>query len=155
MCMALFEQMQQRALLFDGAMGTLLYTRGMPYEQCCDELNLTQPELIQSIHREYILAGAEIIETNTFGANRARLEAHNLTDKVRAINLRAVKLAREAREESGLPVFVAGAIGPSGRPLRAPDEQRLSDLRAIFREQIVALIEGGADLLIFETFSSL
>ncbi len=153
--MALLEQMQQRPLLCDGAMGTLLYTRGIPYEQCFDELNLTQPELIQSIHREYILAGAQIIETNTFGANRARLEAHNLADKVRAINLRAVKLAREAREESGLPVFVAGAIGPSGRPLRAPDEQRLSDLRAIFREQIVALIEGGADLLIFETFSSL
>lgn len=153
--MMLLEQMQQRPLLCDGAMGTLLYTRGIPYEQCFDELNMTQPELIQSIHREYILAGAQIIETNTFGANRARLETHNLADKVRAINLRAVKLAREAREESGLPVFVAGAIGPSGRPLRAPDEQRLGELRAIFREQIVALIEGGADLLIFETFSSL
>jgi methionine synthase / methylenetetrahydrofolate reductase(NADPH) len=151
----LLEQLQQRPLLCDGAMGTLLYTRGITYEQCFDELNLTQPELIQSIHREYILAGAQIIETNTFGANRAKLEEHHLADKVRAINLRAVKLAREAREESGLPVFVAGAIGPSGRPLRAPDEQRLSELRDIFREQIVALIEGGADLLIFETFSSL
>ncbi|HLI07992.1 MAG TPA: bifunctional homocysteine S-methyltransferase/methylenetetrahydrofolate reductase [Ktedonobacteraceae bacterium] len=151
----LLEQLQQRPLLCDGAMGTLLYTRGVTYEQCFDELNLTQPELIQSIHREYILAGAQIIETNTFGANGVKLEEHHLADKVRAINLRAVKLAREAREESGLPVFIAGAIGPSGRPLRAPDEQRLSELRDIFREQIVALIEGGADLLIFETFSSL
>ena len=151
----LLEQLQQRPLLCDGAMGTLLYTRGVTYEQCFDALNLTQPELIQSIHREYIIAGAQIIETNTFGANRAKLEAHNLGDKVRQINFRAVKLAQEAREVSGLPVFIAGAIGPSGRPLRAPDEQRLSEIRDIFREQIVALIEGGADLLILETFSSL
>ena len=151
----LLEQLQQRPLLCDGAMGTLLYTRGVAYEQCFDALNLTQPELIQSIHREYIIAGAQIIETNTFGANRAKLEAHNLGDQVRKINFRAVKLAQEAREVSGLPVFVAGAIGPSGRPLRAPDEQHLSEIRAIFREQIVGLIEGGADLLILETFSSL
>ena len=151
----LLEQLQQRPLLCDGAMGTLLYTRGVTYEQCFDALNLTQPELIQSIHREYIIAGAQIIETNTFGANRAKLGAYNLGDQVRKINFRAVKLAQEAREVSGLPVFIAGAIGPSGRPLRAPDEQRLSEIRDIFREQIVGLIEGGADLLILETFSSL
>src|SRR6266702_1657162 len=155
MAYALLEQLQQRPLLCDGAMGTLLYARGVPYEQCFDALNLTQPELIQSIHREYISAGAQIIETNTFGANRAKLEAHNLEERVREINFRAVRLAREAREESGQPVFIAGAVGPSGQPLQAPDEHRLSELRAIFREQIEALLEAGADLLILETFSSL
>src|SRR5689334_4840242 len=151
----LLQQLQQRPLLCDGAMGSLLYARGITYEQCFDALNLTQPELIASIHREYISAGAEIIETNTFGANRAKLEAYNLGDQVREINFRAVRLAREAREISGLPVFVAGAVGPTGRPLQAPDEHRLSELRAMFREQIGALQEGGADLVILETFSSL
>ena len=151
----LLEQLQQRPLLCDGAMGTLLYARGITYEQCFDELNLTQPALIQSIHREYISAGAQIIETNTFGANRVKLDGYQLGNRVREINTRAVRLAREAREISGQPVFVAGAVGPSGQPLQAPNEQRLSELRGIFREQIEALLEGGADLLILETFSSL
>src|SRR6266704_3948061 len=149
------EQLQQHTLLCDGAMGTLLYARGVSYEQCFDALNLTQPELIQSIHNEYINAGAQIIETNTFGANRAKLEAYNLGESVREINFRAAKLASEAREISGQPVFIAGAVGPSGRPLQAPDEQRLSELRTIFREQIEALLIGGVELLILETFSSL
>src|SRR5437763_11383656 len=149
------EQLQQHPLLCDGAMGTLLYARGIAYERCFDELNLTRPALIQGIHSEYISAGAQIIETNTFGANRAKLEAYNLEGRVRDINRHAVKLAREAREVSGQSVFIAGAVGPSGRPLQAPDEQRLSELRAIFREQIDALLVGGADLLILETFSSL
>src|SRR2546421_108867 len=151
----LLEQLQQRPLLCDGAMGTLLYARGVTYEQCFDELNITQPELIQSIHREYISAGAQIIETNTFGANRVKLDGYQLGERVREINFRGVRLAREAREITGQPVFVAGAIGPSGQPLQAPNEQRLSELRGIFREQIEALLEGGADLLILETFSSL
>ncbi|MBV9712356.1 MAG: homocysteine S-methyltransferase family protein, partial [Ktedonobacteraceae bacterium] len=151
----LLEQLRQRPILCDGAMGTLLYTRGVTYEQCFDGLNLTQPELIQGIHSEYIGAGAQIIETNTFGANRAKLEAYNLGERVRDINIRAVKLAREAREIAGRPVFVAGAVGPSGRPLQAPDEHRLNELRSIFREQIEALQTGGVDLLILETFSSL
>jgi methionine synthase I (cobalamin-dependent)/5,10-methylenetetrahydrofolate reductase len=151
----LLEQLRERPVLCDGAMGTLLYARGVTYEQSFDALNLTRPELIQSIHSEYISAGAQIIETNTFGANRTKLEAFNLGDRVREINIRAVKLAREAREIAGLPVFVAGAVGPTGRPLQAPDEQRLSELRTIFREQIEALQTGGVDLLILETFSSL
>src|SRR5438270_5582161 len=151
----LLTQLQQRPLLCDGAMGSLLYARGITYEKCFDALNLSQPELISSIHREYISAGAQIIETNSFGANRAKLEAYNLEGQVRDINRSAVRLAREAREVSGQPVFVAGAVGPSGRPLQAPNEQRLLELRAIFREQIEAILEGGADLLILETFSSL
>src|SRR5579859_2079958 len=151
----LLEQLRQRPVLCDGAMGTLLYARGVNYEQSFDALNLTQPELIQGIHSEYISAGAQIIETNTFGANRAKLETHNLSSRVREINVRAARLAIEAREVSGQSVFIAGAVGPSGRPLQAPDEQRLSELRAIFREQIEALLIGGVELLILETFSSL
>ncbi|HVB24989.1 MAG TPA: bifunctional homocysteine S-methyltransferase/methylenetetrahydrofolate reductase [Ktedonobacteraceae bacterium] len=151
----ILEQLRQRPLLCDGAMGSLLYARGITYEECFDALNLTQPALIQDIHSEYISAGAQIIETNTFGANRAKLEAYNLEGQVREINKRAAKLAREAREVSGQSVFIAGAVGPSGRPLQAPDEHRLNELRSIFREQIEALLVGGVDLLILETFSSL
>jgi methionine synthase I (cobalamin-dependent)/5,10-methylenetetrahydrofolate reductase len=151
----LLEQLQQRPVLCDGAMGTLLYARGITYEQCFDALNLTQPELIQSIHRDYINAGAQIIETNTFGANRAKLEAYNLGDRVRDINHRAARLALEAREVAGQSVFIAGAVGPSGLPLQAPNEQRLNELRTIFREQIAALVDGGVELLILETFSNL
>src|SRR5436305_401888 len=106
------EQLRQHPLLCDGAMGTLLYARGIAYERCFDELNLTRPALIQGIHSEYISAGAQIIETNTFGANRAKLEAYNLEGRVRDINRHAVKLAREAREISGQSVFIAGAVGP-------------------------------------------
>ncbi len=151
----ILNQLNQRPVLCDGAMGSLLYARGVAYEQCFDAINLSQPELIASIHSEYINAGAEVIETNSFGANKAKLEAYNLGNRVREINLRAVRLAREAREISGRSVFVAGAVGPTGRPLQAPDEHRLVELRAIFKEQIEALQEGGADLLILETFSSL
>ena len=149
------ERLRQHPLLCDGAMGTMLYARGITYEQCFDALNLSQPELVQSIHNEYIAAGANIIETNTFGANRAMLETHNIGHQVHEINIRAARLAREAREISGQSVFIAGAVGPTGRPLQAPDEQRLSDLRAIFREQIEALQIGGVELLILETFSNL
>jgi methionine synthase / methylenetetrahydrofolate reductase (NADH) len=151
----LLNLLHQRPLLCDGAMGSLLYARGVTYEQSFDALNLSQPELITNIHREYISAGTEVIETNSFGANRAKLEAYNMGDRVREINFRAVRLAREAREISGQPVFVAGAVGPTGRPLQAPDERRLIEVRTIFQEQIEALQEGGADLLILETFSSL
>ncbi|MGH2509851.1 MAG: homocysteine S-methyltransferase family protein, partial [Ktedonobacteraceae bacterium] len=97
----LLQLLQQRPMLCDGAMGTLLYARGIPYEQCFDALNLSQPELISGIHREYINAGAEIVETNSFGANRVRLEAYNLADKVRQINQRASRLVQEARDVTG------------------------------------------------------
>ncbi|HEU5379257.1 MAG TPA: bifunctional homocysteine S-methyltransferase/methylenetetrahydrofolate reductase [Ktedonobacteraceae bacterium] len=151
----LLQLLRQRPMLCDGAMGTLLYARGIPYEQCFDVLNLSQPELIGGIHREYINAGAEIVETNSFGANRVKLETYNLADQVRQINHRASRLVQEARDVTGKQVFIAGAVGPTGRPLQAPDEHRLRELRAVFREQIEALQEGGADLLILETFSSL
>ncbi len=149
------QLLRQRPMLCDGAMGTLLYARGIPYERCFDELNLRQPELISGIHREYINAGAEVVETNSFGANRIRLAPYNLEDKVRQINHRASRLVQEARDVTGKQVFIAGAVGPTGLPLQAPDEHRLRELRAIFREQIEGLQEGGADLLILETFTSL
>jgi homocysteine S-methyltransferase len=155
------ERLRQGPLLCDGAMGTMLYARASASQmhgRCFDELVLTSPELIQRIHREYILAGAQIIETNTFGANAVKLAAYGLGDEVKRINRQAAKLAREAREVAGQAVFVAGAVGPSGQiqiPDLADDEPRLAILRGVFREQIEALMEGGAELLILETFSSI
>ncbi|HEU5343355.1 MAG TPA: bifunctional homocysteine S-methyltransferase/methylenetetrahydrofolate reductase [Ktedonobacterales bacterium] len=155
------ERLRQGPVLCDGAMGTMLYARAgasLMHGRCFDELTLTAPELVQQVHRQYILAGAEIVETNTFGANAAKLNAYGLADQARVINRRAAKLAYEARDIAGQSVFVAGAVGPSGQPV-APtardDEPRLAALRAIFREQIEGLVEGGADLIILETFSSL
>ena len=154
------ERLRQGPLLCDGAMGTMLYARasaGQMHGRCFDELALTSPELVQRIHREYILAGAQVIETNTFGANAVKLGAYGLGDSVQAINRRAAQLAREAREVAGQAVFVAGAVGPSGQmqiPDLGDDEPRLAILRGVFREQIEALMEGGVELLILETFSS-
>src|ERR1700680_796439 len=102
---ALLQQLRLRPLLCDGAMGSLIYARGVTHEKWFDELNMSQPELIAGIHREYISAGAQIIETNSFGANRAKLEGYGLEEQVRAINMRAVRLAREAREISWRTVF--------------------------------------------------
>src|SRR5919202_127163 len=141
-------------VLFDGAMGTQLYARGIPYERCFDELNLLQPDLVQAVHREYIAAGAEAIETNTFAANRVRLAAYGLEHKVRDINFRGVRIAREAREVSGEPVFLAGSVSSIGQPLAPVGTITAEEARAIFTEQIEALLEAGVDLLVLETFSS-
>ncbi len=157
------ERLRQGPVLADGAMGTLLYSRlpgAAARARCFDEVTLSRPELVLAIHQEYIRAGAQLIETNTFGANRAKLANYDLADQVRQINKRAATLAREAREVAGESVFVAGAVGPSGRPLQARltgerDEERLAALRSIFREQVEALLEGGVDVLILETFSDL
>ncbi|MGE3268820.1 MAG: bifunctional homocysteine S-methyltransferase/methylenetetrahydrofolate reductase [Chloroflexota bacterium] len=149
------DRLERGALVGDGAMGTELYTRGIPYERCFDELNLTEPALVQRIHREYIRAGAELIETNTYGANRFKLAPYGLEDRVRDINFRAVKLAREAREECGEPVFLAGAIGPVGQPLAPVGTILPEEIRSAFREQADALLEAGADVIVLETFSDL
>ncbi len=155
------ERLRREPLLCDGAMGTQLYARAteaLMHGRCFDELVLTEPALVQQIHRDYISAGAQIIETNTFGANRFKLAPYGLEERVREINRRAAQIARESREVAGEPVFVAGAVGPSGQlqtqMVGARDGERLEELRAGFREQIGALIEGGADLLILETFSN-
>ncbi len=102
---------ERRILLFDGAMGTLLYSRGVFINRCFDELNLSNPTLIADCHREYIVAGADIIETNTFGANRVKLRAHGFEDQLEKINLEAARIAREAAGDDAL---VAGAVGPLG-----------------------------------------
>jgi homocysteine S-methyltransferase len=157
------ERLQQGPLLADGAMGTLLYSRlpgAAARARCFDEVTLSRPEVVSAIHQEYIRAGAQFIETNTFGANRVKLANYDLADKVREINKRAASLAREAREISGESVFLAGAVGPSGRPMQARltgehDAERMSELRSLFREQIEALLEGGVDVIILETFSDL
>jgi homocysteine S-methyltransferase len=142
-------------VLFDGAMGTQLYARGIPYERCFDELNLLQPDLVQAVHREYIAAGAEAIETNTFAANRVRLAAYGLESKVRDINFRGVKIAREAREVSGESVFLAGSVSSVGQPLAPVGTITPDEVRGIFVEQMEALLEAGVDLLVLETFSNL
>ena len=136
-------------------MGTQLHARGVSFERSFDELNLTEPKLVEEIHRAYISAGAELIETNTFGANRIKLARHGLETRVREINFRAVKVAREAREISGEPVFIAGAVGPIGQQLEPIGRISLAQATAAFQEQIAALLEGGADLLVLETFTNL
>src|SRR5437588_3573005 len=111
------ERLRQGPILCDGGMGTELYARGVSYERCFEQLNLTEPELVKTIHLEYAAAGAEIIETNTFGANRYRLAEHGLERSVHTLNRAATKIAREARELSERPIFLAGSIGPLGTPL--------------------------------------
>jgi homocysteine S-methyltransferase len=135
-------------------MGTQLYGLGVPSERCFDELNLLQPDLVQGIHRAYIAAGAEVIETNTFESNRVRLASYGLDQHVRDFNFRGVKVAREAREVSGEPVFLAGSVSSIGQPLAPVGTISHDEARAIFVEQIEALLEAGVDLLVLETFSS-
>lgn len=148
-------RLAQGALLCDGATGTLLYAHGIAFEQCFDALNLEQPALVQELHDEYLRAGAEIIETNTFGANRFKLDAHGLAQRVTEINAAGVKLARAAVNASGRRAFVAASIGPLGvelAPVGAISRQEAYDA---FREQIAALVSAQPDALIFETFSNL
>lgn len=137
-------------VLCDGAMGTLLYSKGIFINRCYDELNVSQPELIREIHHQYLQAGAEVIETNTFGGNSVRLERHGLQDKVRDINFHGARLAKEAAKS--FDGWVAGAVGPLGIRIEPLGKMSFQEARDIFREQIAALIEGGVDLLILETF---
>jgi methionine synthase I (cobalamin-dependent) len=132
-------------------MGTLLYSRGIPQRACLDELVLTRPEVVSTIHREYIEAGADAIETNTFGANRFRLAEYGLEKLAGQLSRRGAQLAREARETAGKEVLIAGSIGPLG-PQRSNAAPHPGIARAAFREQIEGLLEGGVDLFIFETF---
>jgi methionine synthase I (cobalamin-dependent)/5,10-methylenetetrahydrofolate reductase len=137
-------------VLCDGAMGTLLYSKGIFINRCYDELNVSQPDLIRGIHHEYLQAGAEVIETNTFGGNAVRLERHGLRDKVRDINFHGARLAKEAAKS--FDGWVAGAVGPLGIRIEPLGKMSFQEARDIFREQIAALLEGGVDLLILETF---
>lgn len=144
-----------KVIVADGAIGTQLYARGITYDQCFDAQNIERPEIVEGLHRDYIAAGAELIETNTFGANRIKLAAHGLEDRVLEINRRGVRLARAAREILGESVFVAGSIGPTGRAMEPFGNAAPEEIYAVFAEQVEALLEGGVDLLVFETFGDL
>src|SRR5271163_4966390 len=153
------EMFAGRTILCDGAMGTTLYARGIFINRCYDELNLSQPDLVRTVHEEYLQAGAEIIETNTFGANALRLQRYGLADKVIEINRAGVEIARKAvnqraDKQSG-KVWVAGAVGPLGARLEPLGKIGLDEAQAAFAEQIRGLAEGGVDLLLIETVSAL
>jgi methionine synthase / methylenetetrahydrofolate reductase(NADPH) len=149
----LLARIKQFPALCDGAMGTLLYANGVFINRCYDELNLSQPDLIRGIHHDYLQAGAEIVETNTFGANAFRLARHSIADKVRDINRAGARLAREAAKS--FDVWVAGSVGPLGTRIEPLGKTSFEEARQAFREQIAALAEGGVDLLMLETFGYL
>ncbi|HEX4029939.1 MAG TPA: bifunctional homocysteine S-methyltransferase/methylenetetrahydrofolate reductase [Terracidiphilus sp.] len=148
-----------RPVLADGAMGTVLYARGVFINRCYDELNLSDPGMILGVHEEYLQAGAEILETNTFGANRFRLTRHGLGAQVRQINTAGVQLARQAvanlRQKHAGDAWVAGSVGPLGVRLEPLGKTGLDEARAAFAEQIAVLAENGVDLLIVETMPAL
>jgi len=147
------DRLKQSPVLCDGAMGTLLYAKGIFINRCYDELNLSQPELIRGVHHDYLQAGAEIIETNTFGANSFRLARHSIADRVHDINLAGAHVAREAAKS--FDVWVAGSIGPLGVRIEPLGKTSFEEARTAFREQIASLVEGGVDLLMLETFGYL
>jgi homocysteine S-methyltransferase len=149
------DRLAQGPLLADGAMGTLLFQRGIPYERCFDELNLTHATLVEAIHREYLAAGAELIETNTFGCNAIRLSAHELGEKAAVLARQGVKLARNAREIAGTSAFVAGSMGPLGNALVPFGPISPAEAEAAFRVQAEGLLEGGLDVFVLETFQDL
>jgi methionine synthase I (cobalamin-dependent)/5,10-methylenetetrahydrofolate reductase len=148
-----------RPMLADGAMGTVLYARGIFINRCYDELNLTDPAMILAIHEEYLQAGAEVLESNTFGANRFRLARHGLTEKMAEINAAGVRLARQAvahlQEKQGGEAWVAGSVGPLGVRLEPLGKTGLDEARAAFAEQIQVLVDEGVDLLSIETMPAL
>lgn len=146
------DALSRRVLVADGAMGTMLYGRGVFINRCFDELNLAQPDLVKEIHQEYVKAGAEILETNTFGANRIRLAGFGIAEKLKAINQAGVRLARDA---AGTSAYVAGAIGPLGIQIEPLGPTSFVEVRDVFREQAAALVEAGIDLVVLETFRDL
>ena len=144
--MDLLEALQQRVLPGDGAMGTLLFERGVARDACLEELCASHPELVGGIHREYVAAGARVIRTHSFGSNAIRLSASGNGKRVGELNWLAGRIARDAVKGSG--ALVAACVGPTGEPDRA-------DLRSIFEEQIGGLLESGADFVLLETFTDL
>ncbi len=146
------EFLQDHILVFDGGMGTMLYQKGVFLNRSYDELNLSRPELIQDVHRAYLTAGAEVIETNTFGANRFKLQAFGFQERVAEINRQGAKVAREA---AGDRAWVAGSLGPLGLKIEPWGPTSVEEAEAAFKEQAAALVEGGVDLFVLETFTDL
>ncbi len=153
--LAFRDRLAGRPLLFDGAMGTLLFSRGIPQQASLDQLVLTRPDVVGAIHREYLDAGADAIETCSFGANRVRLAPFGLSADAGRINRRAAQLAREARDVAARDVLVAGSIGPLASASRGPLHLSIERVETAFREQVEGLLEGGVDLLVLETFGRL
>jgi methionine synthase I (cobalamin-dependent)/5,10-methylenetetrahydrofolate reductase len=146
------EALEERVLVCDGAMGTRLYAKGVFINRSFDALNITQPDLVAEVHQEYVRAGADVIETNTFGANRIRLGSFDLADRLHEINAQGAKIARQAARDQA---YVAGAIGPLGVRIEPWGKTGVDEAREYFREQAQALADGGVDLFILETFRDL
>src|SRR4051794_36501751 len=141
-----------RVLVCDGAMGTMLYAKGVFINKSFDALNVSQPDLVAEVHQEYVRAGADIVETNTFGANRIKLGSFGLADRLKAINEQGARIARHAADDKA---YVAGAIGPLGIRIEPWGKTGVDEAREYFREQAQALADGGVDLFILETFRDL
>ena len=146
------EFLKENLVLLDGAMGSLIYEKGVFIDKCYDELNLSRPELIQSIHEEYILAGANVIESNTYGANRFKLKSHNLLEQIEDVNRKGVELARKAAQDSA---YVAGSMGPSGLEIEPWGDTTLQEVFEAYAEQAGYLQKEGVDLFILETFQDI
>src|SRR6266536_2645422 len=146
------EALEERVLVCDGAMGTMLYAKGIFINKSFDALNVTQPDLVAEVHQEYVRAGADIVETNTFGANRIKLGTFGIADRLFAINEQGARIARHAAREQA---YVAGAIGPLGIRIEPWGKTGVDEAREYFREQAAALADGGVDLFILETFRDL
>lgn len=149
-----FRQMLDdgEVIIFDGAMGTMLFEHGIFINRCFDELNLSNPGLVASIHERYVKAGAMVLETNTFGANRFKLSSHGLGDKTAEINRAGARIARDA---AGSGAIVAGSVGPLGLRIEPWGPTSLEEAKEAFKEQITALVEGGCELIVLETFADL
>ncbi len=146
----ILELIKQRPLIFDGAMGTMIYSKGVFINTCYEHLCVTNPKLIQGIHEAYVDGGADVIETNSYGANRLRLQSYGLVDQLEAINRAAVRLARAA---AGDDVYVAGSVGPCLKSGQLFDERKSDELAEVFREHMAVLADEGIDLFLLETFT--
>src|SRR5512141_2287808 len=153
--MNFLERLSAGTLLIDGAMVTMLHARGIGFDKCFDELNITNPAAVADIHREYIEAGAQLVITNTFGANRFKLSKHGLEGDVDEINRAGVELAKRVVSASFKSVLIAGDVGPLGVRIAPYGRVKPEEARQAFAEQIRALADAGADLIVIETFSDL
>ncbi len=150
------KTIRERVLVGDGAMGTMLYASGISFDHCFDEVNVSHPDIVTKVHREYAEAGADILETNTFGGNRVRLAQHGFEDDIVAINQQGVRLARTVAESvNDRKIWVAGSVGPLGKPLEPIGKITHDEAMKFFREQIEALVDAGVDIIMIETMSDL
>ena len=143
------ERLQREVIVFDGGVGNVPLRKGVFINTCFDELNLTNPDLVSEVHRDYINAGADVVETNTFGANRFKLAPHGLETKVYEINRRGAELAKHVAGDRAL---VAGSVGPLGVQIEPIGKLSYDEAKEVFKEQIAGLLDGGVDLIVLETF---